>query len=118
MAQCKPFPKFGAPHFTMIPNVFSDKYLPDLTGAEAKVLVVIMRKTYGWRKDRDAISLSQLEKAAGLSRDSVARAVKSLEQEGYIIIERGGGQAINVYCLNVEESDASVTQLASADLLN
>src|SRR5690606_35633492 len=74
--------------------------LADLSGAEVKVLLYICRRTFGWKKDSDTISISQmmggivkksgemLDRGTGLSRDSVARAVKGLEQKGVIIRTR------------------------------
>lgn len=100
------FPGFGEPRFTQVPDVLFDQLLPDLGHAELKVLLVIMRKTFGWRKDADAISLSQLAEGTGLSRRSVQTATSSLEEGGYILIERteapDGGRGTNVYRLRLK----------------
>jgi len=121
MRQSKRFPPFGAPRFTQIPDVLFDEYLPELGFAELKVLLAIMRRTYGWRKPTDAISLSQLEKGTGLSRKAVWTATNSLEEEGYIVVDRGttpnGGTAINLYRLNVE-TDAAVSEPSSLELID
>lgn len=101
------FPGYGAPRFTMIPDVLLDRQLPELGHAELKVLLVIMRKTYGWQKDADRISLSQLAELTGLSRQSVSTATQTLEERGYILVERTeasrGESAVNVYRLRIRK---------------
>jgi phage replication O-like protein O len=91
------FKGFRSPNTTPIPDEVFDELLADLSGAEVKVLLYICRRTFGWKKESDTISISQmmggivkkdgdvLDKGTGLSRDSVARAVKGLEQKGVII---------------------------------
>ena len=103
------YPTYSVPHFTMIPNSFVDEHLPDLTGAETKVLMIIMYQTYRKGNDKKAISLSQLEEATGLSRQSVSRATRSLQERGYIIIQRRKdpqrGSLANVYSLNLADGE-------------
>ncbi len=107
MAEFKGFPGFPLPHFTQVPNVFFDELLPDLGNAELRVLLVIVRQTYGWRKLEDAISLSQLEKWTGMTRRSVSEATKQLVARGCIVIEErngpDGGRLPNVYRLRLCE---------------
>jgi len=75
---------FIAPNYTQIPNDFLDKWLPELGLAETKVLLVIFRKTFGWHKHRDRISLGQLEKLTGLERRHITKATKSLISKNLI----------------------------------
>jgi phage replication O-like protein O len=90
----------------------------DLTGAELKVLLYICRRTFGFKKESDNISLSQLvngiktrdgkvlDRGTGLSKDSVSRVVKSLEEKGIIVrnrrqsVERG--YEATTYFLNIK----------------
>src|SRR5436309_15304390 len=88
------FGGFHSPTYTPVPDELFDELLADLSGAELKVLMYICRRTFGFKKDRDTISISQmtdgiqkkdgevLDRGTGLSKDSVARAVKSLEEKG------------------------------------
>lgn len=62
----------------------------DLSPCESRVLWVIFRKTYGWRKSEDVISLSQFQKLTGLYRASVCRAIQSLKVKNIIFIEKVG----------------------------
>lgn len=73
------------PNFTMNPNVLVDEWCSRLSGSEFKVLMVLARKIYGWHKTSDAISVNQLCKVTGLSRQSVMSASIVLEKHGLII---------------------------------
>lgn len=97
------------PHYTVVPDMLFDEMLPLLGHAELRVLMVIVRKTFGWRDENgkpkmfDKISLSQLTDGSGLTRRSVQRAVKGLEDKGIIWIRRDetklGDAEINTYGL-------------------
>ena len=71
--------------FTALPNIYVDEYLSELSGAETKVLIVILRKTVGWQKESDEISLSQIEKITGLARHSVIAALRGLMKRGLVV---------------------------------
>ena len=49
-----------------------------IPGEARQVLDAVFRKTYGWNKREDKISLSQFEKMTGLARPSICRAIKKL----------------------------------------
>jgi len=100
------FDGYEVPRYTQVPDQLFDEHLPYLGHAELKVLLFIIRRTFGWGKSADAISLSQLERGTGLSRRSVREAVKSLEQKRLIVADRcpspRGDPSINVYRLNIK----------------
>lgn len=81
---------FTAPTYFQCPNDLADHWLPLLKEAELKVLIAILRKTFGWHKKRDRISNSQLVKMTGLSLDKAIKAAKSLAAKGVIIREKIG----------------------------
>ena len=54
------FPGFQSPNYTMVPDELFDELMVELSGAELKVLLYIIRRTFGFKKDSDNISLSQL----------------------------------------------------------
>jgi phage replication O-like protein O len=63
-------------------------------GCARQVLDVIIRKTYGWGKKADRISLSQLSEATRLSRVYVVKARHTLEQMNLIklgVTQKGNG---------------------------
>ena len=113
------FTGFKKPTTTSVPDEIFDELLPDLTGAELKVLLYICRRTFGFKKDRDKISLNQiatgikrkdgttLDQGTGLSKRHVQRAVISLEQKNAIKTDRAiaedGINEINEYSLRYKD---------------
>lgn len=99
--------RISPPNYTQAPNELFDEWLPLLGMAELKVLMVIIRKTFGWHKVRDRISLSQLEQVTGLERRHVSKAVKSLQERKLIIKNVVGENGIQetFYELFIEDSN-------------
>lgn len=56
-----------------------------LLGAELRVLLHIIRKTYGYNKKQDRISFTQFEKATGISRQTINKTLKNLIAKGMIV---------------------------------
>src|SRR5262245_54108957 len=91
------FSGFAYPTYTSVPDQLFDELMPHLSGAELKVLLYITRRTFGFKKISDDISLSQLvngikkqngemlDQGTGLGKASVARALNSLEQKKIIL---------------------------------
>ncbi len=85
------------PNSTQIPDVILDHWMGHLSGAEFKVVMYIARRTYGFGKDSDTISLNQLARGirmrrggqldygTGLSRSSVKSACASLVGRGVLV---------------------------------
>ena len=71
-----------------------------LSGEEVQVLWVIFRKTYGWHKKADAISLGQFSEMTGLSRQHVLRAIKKLLPKMVIGVSKNGNRNINIFEFN------------------
>jgi phage replication O-like protein O len=71
-----------------------------LSGEETQCLWVILRKTYCWHKKEDKISLSQFSLATGLTRPSVARALKKLLTKKITEIIKNDNSYINIYRFN------------------
>ncbi len=101
---------------TATPDWVFDDVAPDLDKAPLKVLLYIVRRTCGFRKSADAISLSQfqhgivtrdgrpLDKGAGVkNRTTLLRALADLEARGLIghqdALHADGGHATTVYYL-------------------
>src|SRR5215216_6536594 len=84
------FRGFRSPNYTMVPDELFDELLADLSGAELKALLYIVRRTFGFKKDADAISLSQmlrgirtrdgrvLDRGVGLAKNTLLGALASL----------------------------------------
>lgn len=71
-----------------------------LGGARNSVFLAIMRKTYGWNKKQDLISISQIQELTGLSRRSVIYAMQNLEAGKFIKVKRGLRGQINSLGIN------------------
>lgn len=87
---------------TPVPNNFFEVYLPKLSASELKILLVIIRQTYGWidfktrrRKQRDRISHSQFIQKTGLSKRIISQSVTSLIHKRLITLSDYQGNSLN-----------------------
>ena len=117
-------------NFTPVPNLFFDEVLSTLKEAELKVLLYIFRRTYGWQKEMDCISLSQfvngittrqgkqLDSGTGLAKSTVIEALKSILKKGYILryLPGRGSQRRSYYFLNTEKNKQIVKELECGQL--
>lgn len=103
------------PNAFQIPNSVIDELLAKLTCAELKCYLFVVRKTKGWNKESDSISVSQFMEVTGLSNRSVITACESLVEMG--LLERSGGERkLNTY--SVKAFDISQTgEKSSSDLV-
>ena len=86
---------------TSIPNIIVDQYLRILSFSELKILLVIIRQTYGWidkktgrRKVRDRITHRQFMEKTGLSRRTITRNVKKLVNRGLVSVGDENGRML------------------------
>ncbi len=116
------FRGYAGPNYTQVPDELFDEQLPDLSGAELKVLLYIMRRTFGFKRESDNISISQmlnglrarngrqLDRGVGLSKKTLLLAIRSLEEQDIIMTERRRsvekGDEPTTYRLNVLAPDA------------
>jgi len=92
-------------------------------GSEGQVLWAIIRKTYGWHKKADRISISQLSEMTGVSRRMVIYAIKNLEAKNMITVNRSNEHGVcgtNSIAIQknheewvVQETDGSARKSAS-----
>jgi hypothetical protein len=118
------FPGFQFPTTTPVPDEVFDVLMPQLSGAELKVLLYICRRTFGFKKASDSISLHQiahgittrdgrvLDGGTGLSKRHVINALKVLEKRNIIIVTRKvdetGLNGVNTYSLNMRDTGRGV----------
>ncbi|SUU97091.1 replication protein [Avibacterium paragallinarum] len=88
------------PNSFQLPNAVVDDLICDLTGSELKCYLVIVRKTKGWNKDCDAISISQLMEVTGLSNRAVIDACNRLTEIG-LLTRQKGARGVNVFTPNL-----------------
>src|SRR5581483_4655381 len=94
------FAGFIGPNTTAVPDQFFDELMPRLSEAELRCLLYIIRRTFGFKKEADSISFSQLvdgittrdgrvlDRGTGLSKSAVARGLNGLEEKGVITTKR------------------------------
>ena len=73
------------PNSFQIANAVIDEYLSQMSGNAIKCYVLIVRKTRGWQKTHDSLSISQIQKATGIkSEETVEKAINELVDLGLI----------------------------------
>ncbi|RZG48089.1 hypothetical protein [Acinetobacter wuhouensis] len=72
------------PNSFMVANAFVDEAMGKLSDASVKIYLLINRKTRGWAKEYDALSLRQLESLSKKSKPTVVRCLNELEEVGLI----------------------------------
>ena len=112
------FPGFSSPRYTQIPDIVFDELQHRLSGSEYKVLMYILRRTFGFKKDADNISLRQMREGivksdgtrldfgAGVqSKATLVSAVRKLEEMGIIVATRNSsnerGDEATTYTVNM-----------------
>ena len=114
------FRGFSRPTYTQVPDELFDELMPRLSETELKVLLYVVRRTFGFKKDSDAISLKQmvegiktrdgrqLDNGTGLSRPGVTKGVKGLVAKGVLLAVRNSspdkGDEPTTYQLRFAES--------------
>src|SRR6266536_119948 len=91
------FRGFASPRYTQVPDELFDELMSHLSGAELKILLYVIRRTFGFKKDSDTISLSQicngiktregetLDMGTGLSLSTVQLALKGLIDKNCVL---------------------------------
>ncbi len=111
------FKGFISPRYTQVPDELFDDLMAHLSGAELKVLLYIIRRTFGFKKDTDNISLNQicngiktregdvLDKGTGLSLSTVQIAIRGLLEKNCVLTVRNRskkkGDEPTTYSLNI-----------------
>lgn len=99
--------KYYYPNTTQKPNIVFDVIMPKI-GREKPlaylVLDAMIRKIYGWGKQEDNISNSQLVEMTGLSPDTVRDSVEYLIKNKFVEqLIKGHGKTISRYRLTLNE---------------
>lgn len=89
----------GKEEYTRVPHdLLEALYGGDvrLTATQYRVLLYIIRKTYGWNKYSDFISVSAMARAIGKDRSNVRRAIRDLIQMGVLEVDQMSGRPSNI----------------------
>lgn len=88
------------PNSFMIPNSVVDELMAEMSGVELKCYLFVIRKTKGWNKEFDAISLTQFIKFTGAGKTAVVDALKNLVELG-LLVKKTGVRNTSVYAINL-----------------
>jgi phage replication O-like protein O len=83
-------------------DLFKALMAAQLTGAGYQVVLTVIDKTIGFHKEEAKITLKCFQEAAGLSRQSVLKAIKQAEERKIVSVKRNGTRP-SVYALNPNE---------------
>ena len=73
------------PNSFQIANSVIDEYLSQMSGNALKCYILIVRKTRGWQKTHDSLSISQIQKFTGIRKEeTVQKAINELVELGLI----------------------------------
>lgn len=73
------------PNSFQIANSVIDEYLSQMSGNALKCYILIVRKTRGWQKTHDSLSISQIQKFTGIRKEeTVQKAIDELIALGLI----------------------------------
>lgn len=90
----------GVSGWVPVPNILIDRVMPRLNDTEWRVLLVIVRQTFGWRqgeshKRSDWISHYQFKRRTGRHSSAVSRAIDVLERSGLIEVSDRAGELLH-----------------------
>lgn len=88
------------PNSFQVPNALVDDLMAELGGIELKCYLLVIRKTKGWNKEYDAISLTQFIKFTGAGKTAVVDALKKLVDLG-LLVKKTGVRNTSVYAINL-----------------
>jgi phage replication O-like protein O len=96
MVKTDPDPKDG--HIDIAHEIAEALMRINLSGYQYRIIWCIIRKTWGWHKSTDKISLTLFEKMTGLKSKYICKAIKDLEDRNMIIVDRNN--RVNTYKFN------------------
>jgi hypothetical protein len=95
----RPWPRNGGT--TPFPNILIDRVMPHLTDTEWRVLVVVVRQTFGWsagkgkRKAVDSLSHAQFKARTGRDSAAISRAIDRLVRAGLVVVKDEEGRLMD-----------------------
>lgn len=93
MSTIKPFEDSGG--YTVFRDEILDHIMPNCQPNTWKVVCATIRKTVGWHKLQDKISMSQYQEITGIkSRPTLINAIQDALEKGFIIREESGNSFV------------------------
>lgn len=88
------------PNSFQVPNAVIDELMAEMSGVELKCYLLVIRKTKGWGKEQDTISIAQFMKFTGAGKTQVIEACKKLVDLG-LLVKTIGKRNVSVYAANL-----------------
>ena len=104
------------PNAFQVPNAFVDDVMCQISDASTKIYLLICRKTRGWNKEMDSISLTQFELFTGKSRPTIIKCLRELIKLG-LVVEKPSTMHGKTYKLGDDSSVNLVMNFPSKDIL-
>lgn len=108
---------FSSPNYTQVPNDLFDM-MGDMSMAELKVVMTIVRLTFGWHRTVCKISIRDLAEATGMSTATVMKGAEEAEKRG-ILCRSVDGQNTTQWSIivdGVSESDTGCINIRDASV--
>ena len=104
--------KIQAPNYTQSPNILFDEIFKTLMEGELRIILVILRQTFGWHKQWDQISIGMLAEKTGMERRSIFRSLSSLMEKGLVERKKFGknGKEKCYFSLVLQEPEKEVCE--------
>src|SRR5262245_48904595 len=92
------------PNTCQVPNVLLDEVMPRIGGVALRVLLAIVRQTYGFGVPSRQLGLKKLSRLTGLSVQGVLNGIKELGNLITVIRAPRNSRVSNEYALNIDVS--------------
>ena len=90
---------FKSPRYTQTPNDLFDEIMPDLSEAQLKTILYIIRRTLGYHIRKRPMRIATIQKGTKLGRTSVINALTDLAEMNLISVQKSQGKISNVTCI-------------------
>lgn len=104
--------RFSTPKHTQTPNEFFDQLAPLLKEGELRVILFLIRKTYGWHIEWEKLTYEEIALGTGMKKDACIKSCNTLIEKRLIEkIQTGSKNHIeNYYRLCMEEDSNNVSE--------
>ena len=98
--------------YTKMPNELLEVLMSvAVNESEAKIMTLVARKTYGFHKQSDQISLTQFQKQLSQSRPLVTRTLNRLVKVGLLVKENGYKRVPNSWLIDLNDYQNKLVKL-------
>lgn len=102
---------FDSPNYTQVPNDLFEKHMPTMGYAELKVVMVLIRETFGYHRTKKRMSIRRLAQATGLTpRNAYNGAIEAVNR-GLLSMTQDGG--VTIWSVVVEDTKESTVSPAN-----